>query len=297
MGRVLMKKTIWLIGPLGMGINFKVENYPQEDNGCMSKSYHQSIVWDCGIIAKLVNQNFSTSLFCNSLGNSIFGMEIKQEFGLFTNLHEVGSTPESPPIDIIINSDQNTRTWISNIKPPKLDDLKFELQKHEEENPLLIYCDFWQEMNTGNNSFQVLEHFHKPILFLNVGDCDSLEIISDVVNKFSCNTNVILQISYKKEIIYEEFMKYFSADNLFAIITRGNLDVLFFSKNYKQQFKVKELHNINTTGAGAIFSAAIIKRLCFSAKRLTNFDKVINDSIEETNCCLQLPSRKYYINY
>lgn len=289
-----MRPVYWIIGPLGVGLNTWVESFPEEDRGCFSESFYQSLVWDGSIVAKLIhNLPVTTKLFGNNLGESLFSGVFRKEFQGILQLREVGDHPNTPPIDLLINTFSGTRTWVSSITPPPLSDLLMELTKLQSDNPLFIYCDYWKE--SGKESFDILQEFTPKLFFLNIGDCNSLQLAVDILNRFNSKTQIIAQTSIKETISLDLTRTLNLSENKILIVTQGHQDLFVLHNDKAKSYKVKKIDKAFATGAGAIFSASVIRFLHHNDYNLKFLDSIIEESIETTRIVLLKTAREYII--
>lgn len=277
-----------MLGPIGWGINIFVENYPNEDQGCFCKGYQRMVVWDCAIIGSLLGREFKTCLIGNHLGSTPDAFDMRsflKKKGC--NLIEVGSEPTSPPVDIVIHSMMSTtRTWFSNISPPPVNIISGILQSEFHDSVDIIYSDHWMTWTDASQLFDELQKRNR-LIYYNVGDCSDPSPIRTLLN--NNDAPCILQISLKGEFQTNDLPTLFSLkSNQTVIITRGEQDVLLVSGSTIRSFNVVPISHVNTTGAGALFSSAVIS---FLSRDLGNWiervDEAITYGIESTRDILK----------
>ncbi|MBI5848506.1 MAG: hypothetical protein HZB31_11275 [Nitrospirae bacterium] len=235
-------------------------------------------------------------LFGNNLGNSIEARDLRKRLNSDGHiLVEIGSDPPSPPMDLIIQSNNGSRTWISNIIPPKLEELVLTLKKYKAESPDIIYTDHWLDTCDIKPYFAEFGVFSPKLLYCNAGDCNEL----GAVNRLSEYLNVpgIIQVSLKIQVEMQDLAKQIKPRRQHAIVlTRDSKNIFIMWNDTIHEVQVEPLYDIRTTGAGAIFSARIIDYL---AKRISDWQSYILQAVSystaHTMLALKKNIRPYYL--
>lgn len=291
--------NIWFIGPLGWDFIFSVKTFPQEDFGAVCYDMKIGVCSDAPITALNLSIPASKIVIGNKIGESEEAKFIKDVL-IRSSIQLIEELNDSPsfPIDVVIESDKGTRTWISNITPPMVNDWFLNMIKllEQKTHPNLIYLDYWEDP-----SFDILLNaiyrLNPSILYLNYGDCKKIESIK----KYLAYKNILIQVSDKdstSEIAsYNDLGK---LDQQTIIVTRGPRSIFLITSAGQIEIPVKALSNtvIGTTGAGALFSAHLIDELCTNEKHSFNdLVKYIKYSTNKTQEKLITNNRNFIFSY
>jgi hypothetical protein len=272
-----------------------VEQYPLENQGCFCRDYRRALVWDCAIVSQLLESASRQRLFGNSLGNTPEATDVRRKItSEECSLVEIGPNPTSPPVDVVIQA-QESRTWISNIKPPDIESLLASLAAfYCIERPSVVYTDQWMGVHEIRHYVAYLSHISPKLLYYNVGDCSNTQMVLEILRFL--RGPVVIQMSLKDDTQLDKLSELAVGEKQVVIITRDSRSVIVVQTSSISEVPVWPLQSVITTGAGAIFSASMID---FLSGRLDDWlpliPKAVSHSVACTRTTLMERERAYFL--